>query len=60
MPYSATGRETTIGLLFAGVLAILILAASVFFFNPEPDQQSADTVTQQSTESLTTGETKAP
>jgi hypothetical protein len=61
MPYSNTGRETAIGLVFAGVLAILILVGSIFFFKPEPEQQRADDpLTQPSTESPTTSGTKTP
>ena len=67
MPDSPTSRETgrrgtgnavTIGLVLAGVVAVLILVGSVLFL---PDQKSLDVTTNQpSTESPTTGDTKTP
>ena len=62
MPNTPTTRETgnvlTIGLVLAGIVAILILVGSVSF---TPDQKGVDiTANQPSTESPTTGDTKAP
>lgn len=53
-----TDNSLTIGLVLAGVVAVLILAGSSFFGS---DQQSGDlTATQPSTESPATGDTKTP
>jgi hypothetical protein len=60
MPNTPTERNNTltIGLVLAGVVAILILAGSLFF---KPEQKAVDvTPTQPSTESPTTGDTKTP
>jgi hypothetical protein len=62
MPDTSTSRETgnalPIGLLLAGIVAVLILVGSVFF---QSDQKSVDvSVNQPSTESPTSGDTKTP
>ena len=62
MPDTSTNRETgnalTIGLVLAGIVAVLILVGSVFL---QPDQKGVDvTANQPSTESPTTGDTKTP
>jgi hypothetical protein len=62
MPDTSTSRETgnalTIGLVMAGIVAVLILVGSVLF---QSDQKGVDvTVNQPSTESPTSGDTKTP
>jgi hypothetical protein len=59
MPNTPTKRDNTltIGLVLAGVVAVLILAGSVFF---KADQSGDVTSTQPTTESPTTGDTKTP
>jgi hypothetical protein len=62
MPDTSTSRETgnalTIGLVLAGIVAVLILVGSVLF---QSDQKGVDvTVNQPSTESPTSGDTKTP
>jgi hypothetical protein len=62
MPDTSTSRETgnalTIGLVLAGIVAVLILVGSVFF---QSDQKGVDvTINQPSTESPTSGDTKTP
>jgi hypothetical protein len=57
-PSKDTGNALTIGLVMAGVVAVLIVAGSVFFGS---DQKSADnTLTQPSTESPATSDTNTP
>jgi hypothetical protein len=52
------GHALTIGLVLAGVVAVLTLVGSSFFAS---DQKSTDvTTTQPSAESPTTGDTKTP
>jgi hypothetical protein len=62
MPDTSRSRETgnalTIGLVLAGIVAVLILVGSVLF---QSDQKGVDvTVNQPSTESPTSGDTKTP
>jgi hypothetical protein len=62
MPDTSTRRETgnalTMGLVLAGIVAVLILVGSVIF---QSDQKGVDvTVNQPSTESPTSGDTKTP
>ena len=62
MPDTSTRRETgnalTIGLVLAGIVAVLILVGSVLF---QSDQKGVDvTVNQPSTELPTSGDTKTP
>ena len=62
MPDTSTRRETgnalTIGLVLAGIVAVLILVGSVIF---QSDQKGVDvTVNQPSTESPISGDTKTP
>lgn len=62
MPDTSTSRESgnalTIGLVLAGIVAVLILVGSVSF---QSDQKGVDvTVNQPSTESPTSGDTKTP
>ena len=62
MPDTSTSRETgnalTIGLVLAGIVAVLILVGSVLF---QSDQKGVDvTVNQPSTESPISGDTKTP
>jgi hypothetical protein len=62
MPDTSTSRETgnalTIGLVLAGIVAVLILVGSVFF---QSDHKGVDvTINQPSTESPTSGDTKTP
>ena len=62
MPDTSISRETgnalTIGLVLAGIVAVLILVGSVLF---QSDQKGVDvTVNQPSTESPISGDTKTP
>ena len=62
MPDIPTNRETgnalTIGIVLAGIVAVLILVGSVFL---QSDQKGVDvSVNQPSTELPTTGDTKTP